>query len=114
MLTDRSACGVSAFVSVALLLTGTGSATPPPGVAVAVLLRVPVADDKIAQVATYVADPPGGRTAGSLMLPEPLAVHAPPLALAQVQVAPVQTAGNASATVTTGALDGPVFAATIV
>ena len=51
MLTDTSAWGVSVLVSVALLLPGVGSITPTPAVAVAVLLRVPVADGEIAQVA---------------------------------------------------------------
>ena len=101
-------------ISVALLLPGVGSVTPPPTVAVAVLLRVPVAEGEIRQVAAYVAEPPAGRLAVSLMLSDPLAVQVPPPAPVQVQVAPVHTAGNVSATVTLGAFEGPALVATIV
>ena len=44
---DRSACGVSVSVSVALLFAVFGSVTPPGAVTVAVLVRLPVADDWI-------------------------------------------------------------------
>ena len=49
----------------------------------------------------------------SLMFPDPLAVQVPPPAPTHVQVA-VNTAGNASATVTPDASDGPAFDAVIV
>jgi len=101
-------------VSVALLLPGTGSVTPPPTVAVAVLLRVPVAAGEMLQVAVYVAEPPAGRLAVSLMLPKPVAAQVPPPAPEQVHVTPVQVAGNVSATVTLGAFEGPALLATIV
>ena len=78
----------SVSISVALLLPGVGSVTPPPTVAVAVLLRVPVAEGEIRQVAAYVAEPPAGRLAVSLMLPDPLAVQVPPPAPVQAAARP--------------------------
>jgi hypothetical protein len=101
------AWGVRLSVSVALLFSGLGSMTPPPTVAVAVLTRLPVADAKMEQVAVYVTEPPTGRLTASLMFPAPAVAQAPPPAPEQVQVTPVQAAGNVSATVTVGALDGP-------
>src|SRR5919199_4405093 len=47
------------------------------------------------------------------MLPNPLAVHVPPPAPTHVQV-PVRAAGNVSATVAPGALEGPALDAVIV
>ena len=55
---DRSACGVSVSVSVALLLPGVGSVTPPP-LTVAVLDSEPVAAAAIVQL-----DRVGDRAAG--------------------------------------------------
>ena len=48
---DRSAVALSVSLSVAELLPGFGSVTPPGAVTVAVLLSVPVADAEIAQLA---------------------------------------------------------------
>jgi hypothetical protein len=42
--TRRSACGVSASVSVAALFPAAGSVTPPGALTVSVLVRLPVAD----------------------------------------------------------------------
>src|SRR6185312_2278192 len=50
---------------------------------------------------------------GSLMLPEPDAVHVPPPAPTQVHVT-VSAAGNVSATVAPAALDAPALLAVIV
>lgn len=100
-------------VSVAMLLPGVGSVTPPPVATLAVLLKVPVAEAEIAAVTVYVTEPPAGRLTVSLMLPEPIAVQVPPPAPTQVHVA-VKTAGKVSATVEPGASLGPAFEATMV
>ena len=109
-----SAWGVRVSVSVALLLPGVGSRAPSPTIAVAVLLRVPVAAGEMVHVAEYVAEPPTGRLAVSLMSPDPVAAQIPSPAPEQVHVTPVQVAGNVSVTVTLGALEGPALLATIV
>ena len=56
-------------VSVAELLPGFGSVTPPGGVIVAVLLSVPVAAGEIVAVTVKVTLPPFGRLTVLLMLP---------------------------------------------
>jgi hypothetical protein len=109
----RSAFPTSVSVSVALLLLGVRSVTPPGTATVAVLDRVPVADALIVALTVYVTLPPAGRLTVLLMLPFPLAGHVPPPAPAHVQVA-VRDAGNVSATVDPGALLGPALLATIV
>ena len=111
---DRSACGVSVSVSVAELLPGVGSVTPAAAVTVAVFESVPLALAEIVPVAVYVTEPPAGRLAVSLILPEPEAVHVPPPAPTQVHVTPVIDAGNASAMMVPGASLGPAFEAEMV
>ena len=95
--------------SVALLLLGVGSVTPPGAVTVAVLLKVPVAAAEIAVLTVKVNEPPDGRLiVEALMLPEPLAGPVPPPAPTPVHVA-VSDAGKVSATVTPLALLGPAL-----
>ena len=109
----RFALGASVSVSVALLLPGVGSPTPPAAVTVAVFTSEPVAPAPIVQLAVYVTLPPLGRFTELLMLPDPDAVHVPPPAPTQVHEQ-VSDAGNVSATVDPGALLGPAFDAAIV
>ena len=109
----RLAPGASVSVSVALLLPGVGSVTLPDVATVAVLLNEPVAPAPIVQVAVYVTLPPLGRLTGSLMLPEPDAVHVPLPEPTHVHEH-VSDAGNVSVTVEPGALLGPAFEAAIV
>ena len=109
----RFALGESVSVSVALLLPGVGSVTPPGAVTVAVLINDPVADGEMLQLAVYVTLPPLGRPTVLLILPDPDAVQVPPPDPAHVQEQ-VRDAGNASATVEPGALLGPAFDAVIV
>src|SRR6185436_2247721 len=109
----RSACAPNVSVSVAELLPGVGSVTPPGAATVAVLERVPVADGEIVQLAVKVTLPPAGRFTVSPRLPEPDAVHVPPPAPTQVHVQ-VRDAGKVSATVAPGALLGPGLEAVIV
>ena len=113
MVIARSALPASASVSVAALLAGAGSLTPPGAATVAVLLSVPVAAAEIAQLAVYVALAPTGKLTVLLMLPEPLAVQVPPPAPTQVHVQ-VRLAGNVSATVAPVTLLGPALLAVIV
>jgi hypothetical protein len=58
--------------------------------------------------------PTGSETAASEMFPLPEAVQLPPPPPMQVHVTPVSWAGMVSVTVSTGALDGPAFDATMV
>ena len=109
----RFALGASVSVSVALLLPEAGSVTPAGTATVAVLLNDPEAEAETLQTAVYVTLPPLGKPAVSLILPDPDAVHVPPLDPAQVHEH-VSEAGNVSATVDPGALLGPVFEAVIV
>src|SRR3989442_1063814 len=111
---ERFACGVRVSVSVAALLAGLGSVTPPGAVTVAVLLSLPVADALIVPVRVWVTVAPPGRLTVSLMLPDPLGPHVPPPAPRQVQVTPVIAAGTESATVAPVTEVGPALDATIV
>jgi hypothetical protein len=111
---ESSAWGVNVSVSVAVLLAGVGSITPPGTVTVAVLTRLPVAEALTVPVRVYVTLPPTGRFTVALMLPDPLAVQVPPPAPTQVQVGPVIAAGTVSATVAPVTALGPGFDATIV
>src|SRR5678816_1825408 len=108
----RLALGDSVSVSVALLLPGVGSVTPPGAVTVAVLINDPVADAEMLQLAVYVTLPPLGRPTELLILPDPDAVQVPPPDPTQVHEQ-VKAAGNVSATVEAGALLGPGFEAVI-
>jgi hypothetical protein len=100
--------------SVALLLPGVGSVTPPAVDTVAVLVKVPLATADNVPVAVNVTEPPAGKFTVALMLPEPFAGQDPPPAPTQVQFTPVMVAGNVSATVEPGALLGPALLATMV
>src|SRR5258707_1034840 len=73
-------------VSVAELLPGVGSVTPPGADTVPVLLKLPVAAAEIVQLEVYVTLPPAGRLMVSLRLPDPDAVHVPPPAPTHVHV----------------------------
>lgn len=101
-------------LSVALLLPGVGSFTPPAAATVAVLDNVPVAAAESVPVAVNVTEPPDGKLTVALMLPDPLAGQVPPPAPTQLQVTPVSVAGNVSATVEFGALLGPALLAVMV
>lgn len=101
-------------LSVALLLPGVGSVTPPAAATVAVLDNVPVAAPESVPVAVNVTEPPDGKLTVALMLPDPLAGQVPPPAPTQVQVTPVIDAGKVSATVEPGALLGPELLAVMV
>ena len=105
---DRSACGVSVSVSVALLFPGVGSVTPAGSVTVAVLDRFPVAEALMVADTVYVILLPVGMLTVSLMLSGPAAVFpvAPPAATL-VYVTPVSIPGKVSATVTPLASLGP-------
>src|SRR4030095_3454571 len=106
--TETSAEGASVSVSVALLLPGVGSVTPPGAVTVAVLINDPVADAEMLQLAVYVTLPPLGRPTELLILPDPDAAAVPPPDTHKVNEQ-VKAAGNVSATVEAGALLGPGF-----
>ena len=69
---DRSACGVSVSVSVAVLFPGSGSVVPAGAVTVAVFASVPVAPGAMFAVSVNVAVPPGASVTVVLMLPVPL------------------------------------------
>ena len=107
----RSACGVRVSVSVALLLLLFGSNTAL--LIVAVLLRLPVAEALIVQLAVCVTDAPDGRLTELLILPLPDAVQVPPPAPTQVQVH-VSDAGKVSLTVAPVTGSGPALLAMIV
>lgn len=111
---DRSAVGTKVSVSVAALLPGVGSVTPPGAATVAVFDRDPVAVDITDAVNVYVAVPLGSRVMVSLMLPVPENPQLEPAEAVQVQVAPVSVDGNVSVTVAPVAVDGPVLVATMV
>ena len=100
-------------MSVAALLAGFGSVTPPGAATVAVLTKLPLAAAEMVQLAVYVTLPPAGRLAKSLMLPEPDAVQVPPPAPTHVQLQ-VRDAGKVSATVVPVALLGPALLAVMV
>jgi hypothetical protein len=111
---ERSADAVSVSVSVAELLPGTGSVTPPAAATVAVFDSEPVELAEIVPVAVNVTEPPAGRLTVWLMLPEPAPGQVPPPAPTHVQLTPVIAAGKVSATVDPGASLGPEFEAVIV
>src|SRR5438128_1451742 len=100
----RPATGEAVSVSVALLLLLLGSVVPAGPATVAVLLRLPVADDSAVPLTvktTELPAPAAMLTVVLRLLPEPL----PPLATEAVPVAvdvhatPVRVAGMLSATV---------------
>src|SRR3954454_7527838 len=106
----RSALAASVSLSVAELLPGVGSVTPPGAAAVDGLEIVPVAAAEMLELAVVVTVPPAGRLTVSPMLPEPEAVQVPPPAPTHVQVQ-VSEAGKVSATEEPGALLGPALEA---
>src|SRR6516162_8559609 len=98
---DRSDCGVSVLVSVALLLVGLVSVTPVGGVTVAVLVNKPVAEGSICTVKLKVTLALTDRSTVVARAPLPLSgpVTAPPPVLSvAVQLAVVTPVGRASAT----------------
>src|SRR3954465_11383411 len=106
----RSALAARVSLSVAELLPGVGSVTPPGAATVDVLESVPVAAAEMVQLAGEVPLPPAGRLTVSPMLPEPEAVQVPPPAPTHVHVQ-VSEAGKVSATEEPGALLGPALLA---
>src|SRR5258708_28129770 len=111
----RSACGVSASVSDAVLLPGTVSITVPGGTIVTVLVMVPVALAAMAAVTVYVAVPPLMSVTSSLTGQLRLALpHADPTEATQVQPVNVMPAGGLSTTPAPATSFGPLFLATIV
>src|SRR5262249_59109030 len=85
------------------------------GVTVAVLVSVPMASGETVPVAMKVADAPAGRSTVVAIGPEPLAApHTPPSVALHVQVTPVSTAGNESATDAPVTALGPALATVIV
>src|SRR2546429_2813269 len=105
--------GVMVSVSLALLFAMLGSVTPPGGITVAVLTRLPVALGEIVARTVYVSVAPTGRLTVSLMFPDPEALQLPPLAT-QVQIALLIIAGNTSLTTAPITSLGPAFDTTMV
>src|SRR5262245_12921536 len=116
---DRSARGVSLSTSLGLLLVGSGSVVPAGGVAVAVLVREPVAEGSIWTVKVKVTLAPTGRSTLVDRAPVPLAgllaltLPPPPLSVA-VQVASVTPAGRGSDTLASVTALGPLLLTTMV
>ena len=108
--TARSAVGSSVSESVASL-PGVGSFVPTGGVAVAVLLRVPVAELLIVPLISSVAVSPVLRsTVVEIALPVPEASAQEPVPDAtHVQLTPVMSDGTLSATVAAVTSDGPLL-----
>jgi len=97
----------------ALLFPG-GSFSPPGPVTVAVFASVPVALLGRVPVAVKVTVPPARMSTVALMSPDPLPGQLDPADAAQVQLTPVSTTGNTSATVAPVTAVGPAFDAAIV
>src|SRR5437660_730358 len=107
----RSATGAAVSVSVALLLLVLGSVVPDGAVTVAVLTRLPVAEDLAVPVTvktTELPAPAAMLTVALRLLPEPLlplVTEAVPVVLDD-QVTPVRFDGRVSATLAPTALLG--------
>ena len=118
MVTDRSAVGVAAgvtlSVSAALLLAGVGSIVPDGTETVAVFVTVPLAADEIMAGTVNVAVPPATRSTLAAMLPVPEAGHVEPADAAHVQVPKVTLAGAVSVTVAPTTPPGPALDTTMV
>ena len=113
MVTDRSACGSSWSVSVAVGVLR--AAIPAGGTAVAVLTRKPVAFAATVPVAVTTMVAPTGTSTPMSMLPVPDAVpQTPPALPLHVHDTPVNAAGNTSWTRAPIALLGPLFVTVIV
>ena len=110
----RSVCGVTVVRSVAVLLAGVGSVTPPGSVTVAVLAMVPVAEATTVPEIENVADPPGARVTAAETLPMPEAGHDEPTLAEHVHVTPERLSGTASVTVAPVTVEGPGLEATTV
>ncbi len=110
----RSVCGVTVVRSVALLLAGVGSVTPPGSVTVAVLAMMPVAEATTVAEIENVDDPPGARVTEAETLPLPNAGHDDPTLAEHVHVTPERLGGTASVTVAPVTVDGPGLEATTV
>src|SRR5437764_301039 len=115
----RSATGAAVSVSVALLLARLGSVVPAAALTVAVLTRLPVADDSAVPVTvktTELPAPLGMVTVEARLLPvplPPLVTEAVPVTL-EVHVTPVRAAGMVSATVAPMTLLGPALVTVMV
>ena len=115
MVTERSAAGAIASLSVALLFAVSGSVTPAGAMTLAVLVRVPVALEERIPVAVNVAVPPTARFTVVAMLPLPLAAaQLEPAEAVQVQAIPVRLAGKVSTTDAPVTGLGPAFETVIV
>src|SRR6478735_4835299 len=113
---DRSACGVSVSVSVAVLSAGSGSVTPAGGVTVAVLVSDPVAEGPTRTVKVKVTLAPAGRSTVVARAPVPLVgplTVPPPLLAVAAQVAPVTPAGSGSDTLAPVTALGPALLTTM-
>ena len=112
---DRSAVGFNVSLSVAELLAGVGSATPPGTAIAAVLTSVPVAVATTVAETVNVAEAPAGRSTVVTMSPLPLpAAHEPPPEGTHTHVTAESDAGMVSVTGAAVTADGPALAATIV
>src|SRR5438132_269373 len=115
----RSATSEAVSVSVALLLLVLGSVVPGAGLTVAVLTRLPVAEDRAVPLilkTTELPAPAGMLTMALRLLPEPLPpllTEALPVVL-DVHVTPVRVTGMLSATVAPMASLGPLLVTVIV
>lgn len=111
---ERSAIGVSVFVSLAVSLFGFGSTAPPGIPTVAVFVIVPVAEGLGVTVKLNVAVPPFNRLTLVLILPVPFASwHEEPVEATQVQEAARKTGGRVSTTGMPKTSFGPLFRTTI-
>ena len=111
----RSARRVMVVVSVAVLLAGVGSVTPPGAATVAVFDKVPVAVAATVADTVNVAAPPAASVTEALIAPAPDEGQLEPAPVAaQVHVTPVSDAGNVSLTLAPVTVDGPLLVATIV
>ena len=110
---DKSARGISASVSVAELLPGTGSEIPTGTPTDAVLTSRPRAAGSTIALIVYVTVAPTGKLTVSAIDPDPAATpHTPPPAPLHVHVAPIKDAGIASDTDAPTTADGPLFVTT--
>src|SRR5437870_1764204 len=115
----RSATGAAVSVSVALLLLVLLSVVPLGAVTVAVLTRLPVAEDLAVPVTVKTTELPAPAailTVALRLLPEPLpplVTEAVPVVL-DVHVTPVRFAGMVSATLAPTASLGPVLVTVMV
>src|SRR3990172_10508769 len=113
LVTLRSAVGVICVSLSVALLFPAGSLIPAGAVTDAVFVIVPDPAVTVA-ITVNVAVPPLVRSTSAFRFPLPLAGQAEPPVGAQVQVAPVSSAGNTSVTVAPATALGPALLATIV